>query len=243
MANLKIVSDVATCDVKLDVIHGDARKVNGKEIEMKDDGSPKIIYKEPTGKDIIVYQEFDAVTQQPIQGRTSAYVDPSGKAYQKSEALPFYKVADSDELIPATKNDKTEVFEVRTWDTVENYLDKYQMDRYYQVRPSSGVSKKDFAKALAIQANTVELKKLWSYMYDKKVVGKGVLNITSSGFLPSVGYLRAIKLGDKWTLEMAIFKETKPFIWSEALDWKPTLSESLPKVVKGKHSTAQVEEL
>lgn len=241
MANLKIVSDVATCDVKLDVIHGEARQVNGKQIEMKDDGSPKMTYKDPTGTDVVFYQEFDVATRLPIQGRNSMYVDQSGKAYNKAEVLPFYKVAESDELIPATKNEKTEVFEVRTWDSLENYLNKYQMDKYYQVSPSSGVSKKDYAKELAIQSNTAELKKLWDYMHAKGVVGKGVLNITSAGFLPSVGYLRAIQLGDRWTFEMAIFKETKPFNWSEGMDWKPTLTNGTPKAPKG--VGAQIAEL
>jgi hypothetical protein len=202
MANLKIVSEVATCDVKLDVIHGDPRKVNGKTIEMKNDGAPALVYKDPTGKEVVQYQEIDATTQQPIQGRSSVYVDKAGNQYQKNEVLAFYKVAESDELIPAIKNDKTEVFEVKTWDTLENYLNKYQMDKYYQVSPSSGVSKKDFAKQQAIEANTIELKKLWDHMTKNEVVAKGTLNITSAGYLPSVGYLRAITLGNQWTFEV-----------------------------------------
>lgn len=246
--NLKIVSDVASAEVKLDVIHGDPRKVNGKEIVMKDDGSPKLTYKDPSGVEDVHYVELDAVTQQPLQGRTAVYMDKNGTVYQKSEAKAFYQVADSSgeptgELIEATKNEKTEVFEVKAWEPVENYLNRYQMDKYYQVRPSPGLAKKDFAKQQAIEANTVELLKLWQHMNNKGVVARGTLNITSAGYLPSVGYLRAVDLGGgKWTFEVAVFRETKPFTWSEDVEFKPTAKATV-KPTKGTKATAQVDEL
>jgi hypothetical protein len=222
MPNLKIVSEFGSADVKIERIKGDARRVNGKEIEMKTDGSPKIVYKDPTATDLLEYAEFDDATGTRIQGRTAKYVDQKGTEYSKQEITPFFKVQESEELIQACKNEKTEVFEVRAYEDCQNYLDRYQMDAYYQVYPSSGTSKKDFAKAQAVEANTTELKKIWEALYGKNVVAKGTLNISSAGFLPSVGYLRAVELpGNKWTLEMAVFKENKPFSWSCDREWQP----------------------
>jgi len=242
MTNLKIVSEYATCDVKLDVIHGEPRKVNGLEIVMKDDGSPKLTYKDPSGTEIVRYAEVDAVTGQPIQGRTSVYMDKLGNVYQKAEIKAYYETVDG-QFIEANKNEKTEVFEIKAYEPIENYLNKYQMDKYYQVKPSPGLSKKDFAKEQAIEANTVELLKLWLHMDKNEVVARGTLNITSAGYLPSVGYLRAIRLGkDKWTFEMAVFKETKPFSWSESVDFKATPRTTKPKA-NGDKPSAQVDDL
>ena len=238
-SNLKIVCDVATCDVKLDVIHGEGRKVNGRAIIMKKDGSaPQIRYKDPTGNTPVQYQEVDATTGAILQGRTSVYADASGNVFQKSEVKPYYETVDGD-MIEASKNQKTEVFEIKAFEPVENYLNKYQMDKYYQVRPSPGLAKKDFAKAQAIESNTTEMLKLYTHLNHNEIVARGVLNITSAGFLPSVGYLRAVDLGNNtWTLEIAIFKETKPFSWSEKIEFK-----AKPRVTINNKSTAQVDEL
>lgn len=235
MPNMKIVTEFGTCDVKLERISGEARKVNGKPIEMKSDGSPKLKYKDPTGTNEVLYTEMDVHSGALISGRSSCYVDGvTGKQYQKNEIVPFYIVEDTQELIPAVKNEKTEVFEVRAWEDVANYLNKYQMDAYYQVYPSSGVSKKDFAKKQAVESNTAELKKIYEHMRDKGIVGRGTLNITSAGYLPSVGYLRAVTLPDgNWTFEVAIFKENKPFTWSEKPDWRPTLKKPVPVTSNG----------
>ena len=96
------------------------------------------------------------------------------------------------------------------------------MDSYYQVKPSQGKSKSDFTRKKTYHANTTALKKLWDHMWTNKIVGKSTLNITSSGYLPSVGYLRAVELdGKNWTFEIAIFKQPKAFQWTEEKDFKP----------------------
>ena len=243
-ANLKIASEFGNAEVKVDPIHGEPRKVNGKAIKVKSDGSPVLKYKDPTGTDELVYQEIDAATGQPIKGRTSVYVDPNGKEYAKDEVTAYYQTED-DELIPATKNVKTDVFEIKKWEPLENYLDKYQMESYYQVRPSAGDSTRDHTKRLNVELNTVELFKLWKHMTKEGVVGRGELNLSSSGYLKKYAYLRPIKVGtDGWSFEIAVFKENKPITWHEKLDWQPSmLNKGATVKVKGKEDATVVSEI
>ena len=236
--NIKIVWPEGTFDIKLENLSGKAepRKVNGKPICMKTDGSPEIVRKSPAGK--VVEFARRAPNGDILTETMNCYVDDEGNAFSPAEVLNYYKTEDG-ELIEATKNDKTDVFEITKFEPLENYLDKYQMDSYHQVKPGQGESKKDFAKRQSIQANTVEMKKLWEKLHSENLVGRGILNLTSNGWLPSVGYIRAIKVnGSKWTLEMAVFKQPKMFTWIEELEFKPTKIEQ-PKA----KATAQVEEI
>lgn len=214
---LKILSDIATADIKLSNLSGKTnRKVNGKEIEMKQDGSPQIVLKTAQGKECkFVRLSKGAVVEEVTNG----YQDEDGNTYNKADLVPHYVTVDG-EHIPASVNEKTEVFEIKTWEPVQNYLDKYQMDTYYQVKPSQGKSKSDFTRKQTYQANTIALKKLWDHMVKNQVVGKSVLNITSSGYLPSVAYLRAVEIDGKWTFEIAIFKQPKVFEWVEEKNLK-----------------------
>jgi hypothetical protein len=235
---LKIVWPEGSFDIKLENLSGKAepRKVNGKPICMKTDGSPEIVRKAPNGK--MVEFARRAPDGSILTETMNCYVDDTGTAYAPNEVLNYYKTEDGD-LIEATKNEKTEVFEVSKFEPLENYLDKYQMDTYHQVKPGTGESKKDFAKKLAIQANTVGMKKLWDKLNSENLVGRGTLNLTSNGWLPSVGYIRAIKVnGSKWTLELAVFKQPKMFTWVEELEFKPTQIQQ-PQT----KATAQVEEI
>lgn len=227
---LKIVYDEGTFDIKLENLSGKAepRKVNGKEIQMKRDGSPVIIRKTNTGKKC----EFTRVdTNGTLIGEVSnAYLDEDGQIHQEGGLMKYYVAEDGEEM-EATKNEKTEVFQISKYEPLEAYLDKYQMDSYHQIKPGQGESKKDYARKLAIQANTVEMKKLWDRLDREQVVGRGILNLTSNGWLPSVAYVRAVKVnGTKWTLEVAVFKQAKRFTWIEEMDFRPSKVEA-PKPV------------
>lgn len=238
--NLKIQSDIATCSVKLDLIKGEPRKVNGQTILMKPEGAPTLKYKTTAGQ-LARYVEIDNATQNLLSsGRSSVYVDEDGNQHDKKNLEAFY-VTEEDALIPAMINEKTEIFEIKKWEPAINYLDRYQMDKYYQVRPSSGTSKKDYVKQREVEFNTEQMKKLWDYMFSESVVGRGTLNVTSSGYLPSVGYLRAVDpddTGKSWTFEMAVFKQSKPFSWKELRTWTPTLK-AAPTYLSNKTLSSQ----
>jgi hypothetical protein len=225
--NVKIVSSVGSFDAKIETLSGKAepRKVNGKEIVMKTDGSPKIINKNLKGE-FLVFARYDKATNKPVVDANgqkldmgNCYVDPQGQIAQ--DIVPYYETIDG-EFIPATKNDKTEVFEIVKWEPITNFTDKYIVDNYYQVKPSQGKSKKDFQRLACVNANTREMKKVWDYMAKNKVVGRGILNITSAGYLPTIAYLRPVSLdNNKWTLEIGMFKQSKVFTWVEELDFQP----------------------
>lgn len=233
MPNIKVVCKDITFDAKLENLagKGEPRKIKNtkgevKEIEMKPDGSPKLIRRTQDGK----ICEFARVNEEGnIVGQVAnAYCTEDKEIHQEAELNVFYLASDGEE-IPATKNDKTDVFELTSFEPIQNYLDKYQMEKYYQIIPSSGSSKKDVAKKIAISANTSGMKKLWDYLMKKEVVGRGILNITSAGWLPNVAYIRPVLVDkNKWTLEIAIFKQPKKFTWIEETKFKPVKVE-VPK--------------
>lgn len=222
---LKVVSSIGSFDAKIENLSGKAepRKINGKEIEMKPDGTPKVYYKNTKGDDLSFCRVRNG---QPLVDSNGAseklsngYVDPSGSLVH--DVLPYFKTYDGD-LIPAVKNEKTDVFEVKKWEPISNFTDKYIVDKYYQVKPGQGKSKKDYQKLACVNANTRGMKDLFDYMTKNQVVGRGVLNITSAGYLPTIAYLRAVQVGNThWTLEIGVFKQQKRFTWVEEIDFTP----------------------
>lgn len=217
--NLKIVAEGIQADVKVINLKGksDPRKVNGKPIKMKE-GSPVITYMTSTGDPVEFVRVKDG---QVVENLSNAYREPkSDTLYQVSELIAHYETKDG-ELIPAEKNEKTDVYEITSWEPIENYMNRYQMRDYYGIQPSQGESKKDYDRKIARNMNTMNLKKLWDMMMERNIIGKGRLNITSSGYLPSVAYLRAVEINGNWTFEISVFKEKKQFKWCEEKDFKP----------------------
>lgn len=229
------MSEVATADIKVINLSGKSnRTVAGKEIEMKQDGSPKIVLKTQAGEETRFVRVKDGKI---LEDLSNGQADSKDNLYAKGDLIPYYQTIDGEQL-QASVNEKTEVFDIKSWEPVQNYLDKYQMDKYYGVKPSQGKSKSDFARKKTYQANTSALKKLWDHMNNRQVVGKAVFNITSSGYLPSVGYLRAVEQDNgKWTFEIAIFKQTKVFPWIEEKKFKPV------DIKEPKKATAEVDDL
>lgn len=71
--------------------------------------------------------------------------------------------------------------------------------------------KKDFDRKMCIRTNTREMRKLWEYLKQNNVVARGEFNASSRGFMASDGYIRSVEFGNKWGLEIGIFKEQKVF--------------------------------
>ena len=222
--HLKIVCDICTFDSKTESLSGKAepRKVNGKEIEMKTDGSPVIHRKNSKGNDLVFCKVKNGQPLLDASGKKeelgNGYMDSNNQL--ATDVVPYYKALNGD-TIPATKNEKTEVFEITKWEPSTNFTDKYIVDKYYQVKPAQGKSKKDFQRLACINANTREMKKVWDYMTKEEVVGRGILNISSAGYLPTIAYLRPVSLGSHWTIEIGIFKQQKRYTWLEEKDFKP----------------------
>lgn len=239
---MKINSEYGSADVKVDLIHGEPRKLNGKEIVMKSDGSPKLKYRDQQGNDLM-WLEVDKVSGSVIKGKSVGYGGADGIILPKEQVVTLYELEDGT-FVEAVKNEKTDVFEITKWEPLENYMDKYQMDSYHQVRPDCGDSVKDHSKKLNVEVNTVELFKLWKKMNADNIVGRGEWP-SASGYLKKYAYLRAVKVGtDAWSFEIAVFKETKPVTWSEKLDWKPAmLNQGGAVKIKGKNTTTVVEDI
>ena len=131
--NMKITSSVGTFDAKLENLCGKAepRKVNGQEIVMKTDGSPKIIHKDFTGKEVTFCRLMNGKPLTDANGKvvplSNGYVDEAGNPV--TETVPHYLTADG-KHIQAVKNDKTEVFEVKKWVPIKEFTDKYIVDKF-----------------------------------------------------------------------------------------------------------------
>jgi hypothetical protein len=223
--NVKIVCSEGSFDAKVESLSGKAepRKVNGKEVLMKDDGAPQVFYKNTKGEPLHFARVKDGKPMVNANGENEAlsngYVNDKGELCP--DTIPYYQTIDG-EFISATKNEKTEIFEITKFEPMQNFTDKYIVDKYYQVKPSQGKSKKDYQRLQSVNANTREMKKIWDYMAEHNVVGRGILNITSAGYLPSIAYLRPVNLGGKqWTLEIGMFKQQKRYSWVEEMDFKP----------------------
>lgn len=226
MANTKILWNDRIFEVKLENLSGKAEPrqvmVNGepKDIVMKSDGSPKIIRRSPEGKDV----EFARMAEggDIISEVSNVYIDEDKEPYTEGDLSHYYLTVEGNE-IPATKNEKVDAFELTSFEPVQNYLDKYQMEKYYQVLPYQGTSKSTIQQRRTMTANTVGMKALWEYLHQNQLVGKGILNVTSAGWMPNIAYVRAVLIDEnKWTLEVAMFKQRKQFTWIEEMNYEPT---------------------
>ena len=234
--NVTIVSQVGTFQAKVENLSGKAepRKVNGKVLDMKPDGSPKIVYKNAKGEDLRFCRVKDGKPLVTATGEnetlSNGYVDPQGNLAQDKQA---YYITIDGETLPATKNEKSDVFEIVKFEPLKNFTDKYIIDAYYQIKPTQGKSKSDHQRALTIKANTSGMKKLYDYMAKEQVVGRGVMNITSSGYLPTIAYIRPVDVDGNgaWTLEVGVFKQQKRFTWIGSQEVEDIALEQAEQVV------------
>lgn len=165
---------------------------------------PEVEAKTPTGKiakERTVYQ--DKVL--PAGSTNRQWIDEDGNKWQKSDLKFYYNNEEVQE------NSQTKVFNIEGYQSVKNYTDSYVISAFYELYPSTNDMKKDFDRERARITNLTGMKKLWDHLDQNGLVARGEFCVSSKGFVASDGYIRAIKFGNKWGLEIGVFKEEKIF--------------------------------
>lgn len=165
---------------------------------------PEVEAKAPDGS--IVKERTTYQGQVLGQGATQRqWVDDNGIVYQKAQLKFYYNGQEVQE------NTQTKVFTITGYQALKNYTDTYVIASYYEIFPHNNDMKKDFDKETARITNLVGMKKLWEHLKTTNQVARGEFCASSKGFVASDGYIRAIEFGNKWGLELGVFKEEKVF--------------------------------
>lgn len=165
---------------------------------------PEVEAKAPDGS--IVKERTTYQGQVLVPGSTQRqWVDDKGNSYQKSQLKFYYNGSEVQE------NTQTKVFEITGYQAEKNYTDSYVISSYYEFFPHNNDMKKDFDKETARVTNLLGMKKLWEHLKTTKQVARGEFCPSSKGFIASDGYIRAVEFGNKWGLELGVFKEEKLF--------------------------------
>lgn len=155
------------------------------------------------------------------------WTDDQGNFYNKTDLTFWYEGEQVEE------NSQTKTFQIEGYQALENYTDSYVISTYYELFPHNNDMKKDFDKQRAVISNMTGMKKLWDYLYTNKLVARGEMCISSKGFIASDAYIRAVKFGNKWILELGIFKEEKIFDHlQEEIPLAPVQSDQTKKRLK-----------
>lgn len=133
------------------------------------------------------------------------WVDDNGTIYGKSELTFWYGEDQVNEI------SQTKVFEIQGYQPEKNYTDNYVIASYYEVWADDNGMKKDIDREIATRSNNYQLRKLWEHLRDTKQVARGEFCVSSKGFVASDGYIRAVEFGNKWGIEIGVFKEEKVF--------------------------------
>lgn len=165
---------------------------------------PEVEAKAPDGSIVKERTVYQGVVLPP--GSTQRqWMDDNGKQYSKSGLKFFYQ---GSEVI---ENTQTKVFQISGYQPEKNYTDFYVISSYYEIFPHNNDMKKDFDKEVALQTNLAGMRRLWEHLKTTKQVARGEFCASSKGFQVSDGYLRAVEFGNKWGLELGVFKEEKLF--------------------------------
>jgi hypothetical protein len=177
---------------------------------------PEVVAKNPQGK---VVKEKSVVNGKILNpgDMTRSWVDEDGKIYGKQELTFWY----NDEQV--SENTQSKVFEITGYQDVSKYTDNYVISTYYEIFPDDNGMKKDFDRERAKSSNLFQMHKLWEHLDKNNLVARAEFCTSSRGFVASDGYLRAVKFGNKWGLEIGVFKEEKIF---------EHLNEGIPQEVK-----------
>jgi len=177
---------------------------------------PEVVAKTPTGK---IAKERSVVNGKVVQQgeMTRQWVDEDGNIYGKTELSFWY----NNEQV--SENTQTKSLEITGYQPLANYTDNYVIATYYEISPDDNGMKKDFDRERAKSNNLFQMRKLWEYLDQNKVVARGEFCTSSRGFIASDGYIRAVSFGNKWGLEIGVFKEEKIF---------EHLNEGIPSEVK-----------
>jgi len=186
----------------IDAVNGINFNVRYDRMDKED--KPKVIAKEPGGKEVserTVYQG-----QVLGQGSTQRkWVDADGNEYPKGSLTFWYE---GEQVQPISQ---TKVFNITSFEPVQNYTDKYAISSYYELFPCDNGMKKDIDRSLAINTNLYGMRQLWEYLWNNAAIARGEFNVSSKGFMASDGYIRPIQIEGKWGLEIGLFRMEKVF--------------------------------
>lgn len=177
---------------------------NAKYQNMSNYKRPEIEAKAPNGKVVKERSTYQGTVLTP--GSTQRqWVDDDANVYSKQELTFYYE----GEVVE--ENSQTKVFHVKQFQPLPNYLDRYIIDKFYEIYPSNNGMKKDFDRDIAIKTNLSHMYKLWQYLTENDMCARGEFCTSSRGFVASDGYIRGISIEGKWGLEIGVFKEEKIF--------------------------------
>lgn len=198
-------------------------KFNVKYENMARMDKPEVIAKAPDGSIVKERTIFQGNILLP--GSTQKkWVDDKGNQYEKS-TLTFWCGEQQ-----VAENSQTKVMTIEGYQPEAAYTDQYVISAYYEFFPHDDDMKKDFDKDRARISNLNGMKKLWDYLKNNKLVARGEFCSSSKGFVASDGYIRAIGFGNKWGLELGVFKEEK--IFQHLQEEVPPVPAALPQNTK-----------
>ena len=189
---------------KLQIAGPDGINFNTKYEKLDKADRPSVEAKAPDGsivKETTVYNG-----QVLLPGSTQRkWCDANGNQYQKGQLKFFYEGEEVSEI------EATSVFQIDGFQPLGNYTDVYVIGKFYELYPSTNDIKKDFDKEKARIVNLTGMKKLFDKLKSENVVARGEFNASSKGFVAGDAYIRAVNFGNKWGLELGVFKEEKIF--------------------------------
>jgi len=185
-------------------IAGPEGNFNVKYEKLDKQSKPEVVAKAPDGsivKERTIYQG-----QVLGPGATQRkYCDDAGTQYQKDQLKFYYEDEEVEE------NSMTKVFNIEGYQPLTAYTDLYVIGKFYELFPSTNDMKKDFDKEKARIVNLTGMKKLFDKLKSEGLVARGEFCASSKGFVQGDAYLRPVQFGNKWGLEMGVFKEEKVF--------------------------------
>lgn len=165
---------------------------------------PAVIAKAPNGKEVHERSTYQGTVLAP--GSTQRqWVDDVGQVYAKTELTFWFEGQQVNEIA------QTKVLEIQGYQPLKSYTDNYVIDKYYELFPADNDMKKDFDRKRAVNANTIQMRKLWEHLKSTNQVARGEFNASSKGFVAGDAYIRAVEFENKWGLEIGMFKEEKIF--------------------------------
>jgi hypothetical protein len=197
--------------------------VNVRYEKMDREDAPKIEHR--VGDVVVNFRSVhDGVVL--LEGMTQkVWCDEKGQQYDKDQIKHYFEGQE------VTTKAQTTIFEIIGFQPLSSYTDSYIIEKYYELFPDEDGHTKDFDKECARRKNLVGMRALWEYLHEKQLVARGSFNASSSGFLESDCYIRAISFGNKWILELAKFSQEKIF---------SHLQEGLPEPIVEKKSPSRL---
>lgn len=189
---------------KLQISGPDGINFNVKYEKLDKASKPEIEVQAPGG---IVVKERTIYQGQVLgPGATQRkYCDDKGNTYPKQDLKFFFEGEEVEE------NSMTKVFNIEGYQPLSAYTDLYVIGKFYEMFPSTNDMKKDFDKEKARIVNLTGMKSLFDKLIKEGKVARGEFCASSKGFMAGDAYIRPVQFGNKWVLELGVFKEEKIF--------------------------------